>query len=275
MPELAVADPNAETLPSDDSSAPTSAASDPLVGRTLGHFRLGPRLGRGGMGAVYRAWDASLEREVAVKVLMGESESAQVRFLREARVQAKLRHPNVVPIHFVGSQDAVSFLVMDVVDGDSLAGILAREGVLSESRALDVADAIAAALDAGSAAGLVHRDVKPSNILVERDGRVLLADFGLAKTIDNAPIAREDAPSRASGVLTHVGAILGTPAYLAPEQARGEAVDFRADMYSLGVTSASSRSSPSMVTASCTRTRLARRVWSRAARLARLGGTRG
>ena len=241
MPELAVADPNAETLPSDDSSPP-STASDALIGRTLGHFRVGPRLGRGGMGAVYRAWDASLEREVAVKVLIGESESAQARFLREARVQAKLRHPNVVPIHFVGQEGDVSFLVMDVVDGESLAGILAREGVLSESRALDVADAIAAALDAGSAAGLVHRDVKPSNILVERDGRVMLADFGLAKVVnvsrsvgDHAPIARESGSVNASA-LTHAGAILGTPAYLAPEQARGESVDFRADMYSLGVT---------------------------------------
>jgi len=244
VPELAVADPNAETLPSDDSSPP-STASDALVGRTLGHFRVGARLGRGGMGAVYRAWDASLEREVAVKVLIGEvagserrrdgDASAQARFLREARVQAKLRHPNVVPIHFVGQEGDVSFLVMDVVDGESLAGVLAREGVLGESRALDVADAIAAALDAGSAAGLVHRDVKPSNILVQRDGRVMLADFGLAKTIDHAPIAREGGASESSA-LTHAGSILGTPAYLAPEQARGEPVDFRADMYSLGVT---------------------------------------
>ncbi|HEY1957887.1 MAG TPA: protein kinase [Polyangiaceae bacterium] len=236
MPELAVADPHAETLPSDPLDSATRERDEPdaLVGRTLGHFRVDARVGRGGMGAVYRAWDASLERAVALKVLIGESAAARDRFLREARVQAKLRHPNVVPIHYVGEDGGVSFLVMDIVEGESLSGVLAREGVLSESRALDVADAIAAALDAGSAAGLVHRDVKPSNILVDRDGRIMLADFGLAKTIDHAPIARDGAAP--SGALTHAGAILGTPAYLAPEQARGDAVDFRADVYSLGVT---------------------------------------
>ena len=238
MPELAVADPHAETLPSDPASA-ERAGDHALVGRTLGHFRLDAPLGRGGMGAVYRAWDASLEREVAVKVLVGESDAARERFLREARVQGKLRHPNVVPIHFVGQEGDVSFLVMDIVEGETLAGVLAREGALAESRALDVADAIAAALEAGSAAGIVHRDVKPSNVLVHRDGtagtRVMLADFGLAKTVDHAPIAGDGASSSGTA-LTHAGAIVGTPAYLAPEQARGENVDLRADMYSLGVT---------------------------------------
>jgi uncharacterized RDD family membrane protein YckC/predicted Ser/Thr protein kinase len=231
------ADPHADTLPSDPASAREEDRDD-LVGQTLGHFRAGERLGRGGMGAVYRAWDASLERDVALKVLLAASDSARERFLREARVQAKLRHPNVVPIHFVGQQGDVSFLVMDVIDGESLADMLARQGTLSEARALDVADAIASALAAGSDAGLVHRDVKPSNILIDKEGRILLADFGLAKTVSlDGPSSAEttDAPEK-SGTLTRAGAILGTPAYLAPEQARGEAVDFRADMYSLGVT---------------------------------------
>jgi uncharacterized RDD family membrane protein YckC len=241
----AAADPHARTLPSVPPAS--SDAPDAIVGRTLGHFRVTARLGRGGMGAVYRAWDASLEREVAVKVLLGASDDARERFLREARVQAKLRHPNVVPIHFVGQEGDVSFLVMDVVDGESLADRLAREGTLPEAQALDVAAAIAAALAAGSDVGLVHRDVKPSNILFDRGeraagetapGRVMLADFGLAKTIHHAPTAGAPPPASplASGQLTHAGAILGTPAYLAPEQARGEPVDFRADMYSLGVT---------------------------------------
>ncbi len=236
-----LADPHAETLPSDPATARDREARDELIGRTLGHFRIDARLGRGGMGAVYRGWDASLEREVAVKVLLGASDASRERFLREARVQAKLRHPNVVPIHFVGQAEeerkSVSFLVMDVVDGESLADLLAREGSLSEARALDVADAIASALEAGSSAGLVHRDVKPSNILVDKQGRVMLADFGLAKNVAFGDEGEASAPTQ-SGMqnLTHAGAILGTPAYLAPEQARGEAVDFRADMYSLGVT---------------------------------------
>jgi eukaryotic-like serine/threonine-protein kinase len=256
-----LADPHAETLPSDPATARDREARDELIGRTLGHFRIDARLGRGGMGAVYRGWDASLEREVAVKVLLGASEASRERFLREARVQAKLRHPNVVPIHFVGQAEdfgaerrspsegelegheplerrCVSFLVMDVVDGESLADLLAREGSLTEARALDVADAIASALEAGSSAGLVHRDVKPSNILVDKTGRVMLADFGLAKNVALDGEVEPHAAPTVSGTqnLTHAGAILGTPAYLAPEQARGEAVDFRADMYSLGVT---------------------------------------
>ena len=231
------ADPHADTLPSDPASS-RSEEGDDLIGQTLGHFRVDARLGRGGMGAVYRAWDASLEREVALKVLLAASDSARERFLREARVQAKLKHPNVVPIHFVGQQGDVSFLVMDVIEGESLSDVLARQGVLGEARALDVADAIASALAAGSDAGLVHRDVKPSNILIDKSGRILLADFGLAKTVTlDGPIGAPptDAPEK-SGTLTRAGAILGTPAYLAPEQARGDAVDFRADMYALGVT---------------------------------------
>ncbi len=251
-PKSEEVDPTGATLPSD--AASRSAPNAPnLVGRTLGHFRVDAPLGKGGMGAVYRAWDTSLEREVALKVVLGVSDeagAARERFLREARVQAKLRHPNVVPIHFVGEHDGVTFLVMDLVEGESLSDVLAREAVLDEGRALDVADAIAAALEAGKEGGLVHRDMKPSNILIDRHARVMLADFGLAKTVVAAHEARETAaPSVRAGAtarespatptssgLTHAGAVVGTPAYLAPEQARGEPVDFRADMYSLGVT---------------------------------------
>jgi uncharacterized RDD family membrane protein YckC len=127
---------------------------------------------------------------------------------------------------------------MDVIEGETLSDVLARVGALGETNALDVADAIASALAAGSDAGLVHRDVKPSNILIDKSGRILLADFGLAKTValdGNVSAPATDAPEK-SGTLTRAGAILGTPTYLAPEQARGDAVDFRADMYSLGVT---------------------------------------
>jgi len=195
------------------------------------------------MGAVYRAWDLSLDRPVALKVLLHDSPTARARFVREARAQARLRHPNVVPIHFVDDGGGVAFFVMEVVEGESLAAVIDR-GPLAPDAALDIADVVAQALEAGHAQGLVHRDVKPSNILIERGGRVLLADFGLAKDVrsrdSDVPPAlgsRERASGRpADAAITRVGSIVGTPAYLSPEQAAGQPVDFRSDIYALGVT---------------------------------------
>lgn len=233
-------DPRADTIPSDaalTTPAPGSGVVDPLIGHMLGHFRVDALIGRGGMGTVYRAWDTSLLRPVALKVLLSDSATARSRFLREARSQAQLRHPNVVPIHYVGESEGTVFLVMDLVEGESLTDVIRREGRLASERALDIVDAVASALAAGHAAGLIHRDVKPSNILIERSGRALLADFGLAKGIAAAELAADpDAPpvSRGGAGLTRAGSIVGTPAYLAPEQASGGAVDHRADMYALG-----------------------------------------
>jgi uncharacterized RDD family membrane protein YckC len=233
-------DSRADTLPSDGALTtppPSAQADDPLLGRMLGHFRIDALIGRGGMGAVYRAWDVSLLRPVALKVLLSDSTSARNRFLREARSQAQLRHPNVVPIHYVGESEGTVFLVMDLVEGESLNDLIRREGRVAPERALDIVDAVATALAAGHAAGLIHRDVKPSNILLERSGRALLADFGLAKDIAAADIAEGAEPgptSLRSAGLTRAGAIVGTPAYLAPEQAAGGQVDHRADMYALG-----------------------------------------
>jgi len=234
-------DSRADTLPSDGAfTAPAAPAQsiDPLLGRMLGHFRVDALIGHGGMGAVYRAWDTSLLRPVALKVLLTDSVNARNRFLREARSQAQLRHPNVVPIHYVGESEGVVFLVMDLVEGESLNDAIRREGRIAAERALDIVDAVASALAAGHQAGLIHRDVKPSNILLERSGRALLADFGLAKDIatpEPAPVEIDGpAPSLRNTALTRVGAIVGTPAYLAPEQATGGHVDHRADMYALG-----------------------------------------
>ncbi|MBK8256019.1 MAG: protein kinase [Polyangiaceae bacterium] len=244
-------DPRADTIPSDGAASqvtPTPAPfeNDPLLGSMLGHFRVDALIGRGGMGAVYRAWDTSLLRPVALKVLLSDSVTARTRFLREARSQAQLRHPNVVPIHYVGESEGIVFLVMDLVEGESLNDLIRRDGRVAPDRALDIVDAVASALAAGHAAGLIHRDVKPSNILLERSGRALLADFGLAKDIaaleiveaqgaPNAAGASVDAPvSIRSAALTRAGSIVGTPAYLAPEQAAGGVVDHRADMYALG-----------------------------------------
>ncbi len=264
-------DPDAATLPSDASPGAPVAISiredgDPLLGRMLGHFRVDAPLGRGGMGAVYRAWDTSLERAVALKTLLLHTPGARARFLREARAQAKLRHPHVVPIHFVGEEadvpgvGTVSYLVMDLVEGESLAAILRRAKRLDERRALDVVESIADALEAAHRNGLIHRDVKPSNVLVEPSGRVLLADFGLARDVHAAADIDEPPPSAPSdpttpspptgsaeravksrvlsptAAMTAAGAIVGTPTYLAPEQAAGDVVDHRADMYALGVT---------------------------------------
>ncbi len=233
-------DPRADTIPSDASrSAPEGAADsgDGLIGRALGHFRVDALIGRGGMGSVYRAWDLSLLRPVALKVLLADSAAARTRFLREARSQAQLRHPNVVPIHHVGEAEGVVFLVMDLVEGESLADVIRREGRLATERSLDIVDAVASALSAGQKAGLIHRDVKPSNILLEKSGRALLADFGLAKdvaAIDTVTEPEMAPQSSRNTALTRAGSIVGTPAYLAPEQAAGGVVDHRADMYALG-----------------------------------------
>jgi serine/threonine protein kinase len=240
--------PNDETTKADTEAgvrteedlATTREEIDPLIGALLGAYRIDEVLGRGGMGVVYRAFDVRLDRAVAVKVMRFANPQARARFQREARAQAGLGHRNVVPVHVVGEHAGLSFIVMDLVNGQTLKQALDRDGTLTERRALEVADAIAAALEAAKARGLIHRDVKPSNVLLESDGHVLLTDFGLAKQVleneDESDMTDEAPVSAMPRSLTQTGSVLGTPAYLAPEQARGEKVDHRADMYALGVT---------------------------------------
>lgn len=218
-------------------SAEEQARPDPLIGRQLAHFRIDAPLGRGGMGAVYRGWDTALERPVAIKVLTVSHPQARIRFLREARAQARVRHPNVVPIHFVGEDGETVFLSMDLVEGESVADRL-DAGRIPVDDALDMVDAVARALAEGADNGLIHRDVKPSNVLCAKDGRVLLADFGLAKTVgsrDDVDADGRPAPDGADN-LTQRGVLVGTPAYMAPEQTGPGPIDHRADMYALGVT---------------------------------------
>lgn len=192
------------------------------------------------MGAVYRAFDLSLERPVALKTVLLDNAQTRMLFMREARAQAKLRHANVVPVHYIGEHEGLTYLVMDLVDGESLAATLEREGKVAEARALEIIDAVAAALESAHAQGLVHRDVKPSNVLVEPNGRVLLADFGLAKVVGGA--AGDDGisiPLHGGPLVsqTSTKGAIGTPAYIAPELTSGQGkVDHRADIYSLGVT---------------------------------------
>lgn len=220
-------------------AAAASATVDSLLGRNIGHFRVDSVLGQGGMGAVYRAFDLSLERPVALKTVLFDSAQTRALFIREARAQAKLRHANVVPVHFIGDHEGLTYLVMELVEGESLAAKVERDGAFPEARALEIIDGVAAALESAHAQGLIHRDVKPSNVLVEPSGRVLLADFGLAKVVGSGGPGDESATAVAShlGSQTNTKGAIGTPAYIAPELTSGRGkVDHRADIYSLGVT---------------------------------------
>lgn len=185
-------------------------------------------LGRGGMGAVYRATDRRLRREVAIKVLppaLGYSEEARARFVREARIAAGLSHPNIVSIHDVGEADELVWFVMALVEGESLAARVEREGALPISLVRRVLEEVAQALGYAHARGVVHRDIKPDNVLLDRaTGRAMVTDFGIAI-----------GGSGEEEGLTGAGELLGTARYMAPEQALGELVDARADQYALGL----------------------------------------
>jgi serine/threonine protein kinase len=197
----------------------------PGLGEVFGGYTIESSLGRGGMGAVYLATHAQLDRKVALKVIAPElahDEEFRVRFLRETRLAASLEHPNVIPIYDAGEVDGVLYLAMRYIAGPSLRTLLREGGALSVEQTLAIARQIGDALDAAHAAGLVHRDVKPANVLLsEPDGRAFLCDFGLARRSD-------------SEGLTQTGSFLGTVDYAAPEQIEGRPVDGRADVYSLG-----------------------------------------
>ena len=199
----------------------------PDVGSTLGQYRLTDVLGRGGMGVVYRAEDLRLERNVALKLLSsGLSDDARFRrrFLRESRLAASTEHPGIVPIYDAGEIDGLLYIAMRYVEGSDLARLLGAEGALDPKRAVALVAQLAAALDAAHEHGLVHRDVKPSNALISSNGAqesVYLVDFGITEDMQS------------SERLTDTG-VVGTGAYLAPERIRGESVDGRADVYSLG-----------------------------------------
>jgi serine/threonine-protein kinase len=196
-----------------------------LEGRILdGRYQLSSLLGVGGMAKVYLATDRVLQRKVAVKVLSpphAQDPSFVERFRREARAAARLSHPNVVAVFDSGSEGELHYLVMEYVPGESLAELLARQGRLAPRRAAELAIQVCTALAAAHAQGLVHRDVKPANVLVARDGRVKVTDFGIVK-------------AAAADTLTGSGMVLGTAAYLSPEQAQGGPVDARSDLYGLG-----------------------------------------
>ncbi|HLY09661.1 MAG TPA: serine/threonine-protein kinase [Planctomycetota bacterium] len=198
-----------------------------LENRLLGHCKLLRKLGQGGMGAVWLARHQTLEKDVAVKVLpsgFASDKDALGRFLREARSAARLEHPNVVQVLDAGSEDGIHFIVMQLVDGTDLEKLLKKKGRFQVADSLAIAKRVALALGAAHDLGIVHRDIKPANIMLTKAGRIMVTDFGLAREV-------------AGGAsITNSQEAIGTPQYIAPEQARGEAVDGRSDLYSLGGT---------------------------------------
>ena len=208
---------------------------DPWIGCTLAsQFQIIERLGAGGMGAVYLANQLGVDRRVVIKVMLpelSERTDSVERFTREAKAVARLNHPNIVQIHVFGqSDDGALFLAMEYVDGRSLTQVIGERGALAQSRALRITDQILSALGQAHVAGVVHRDLKPDNIMLcEQQGSrdfVKILDFGIAKMVGDA------APN---ATLTQQGIVTGTPRYMSPEQARAVALDARSDIYTLGI----------------------------------------
>ncbi|MGH9744896.1 MAG: protein kinase domain-containing protein [Candidatus Acidiferrales bacterium] len=205
-----------------------------LVGRTLAHYRIHAAIGAGGMGEVYRATDTKLGRDVALKLLptdvAGDPERF-ARFQREARAVAALNHPNVVTLYSVEESDGVHFLTMELIEGQPLDRLIPAKGLPVE-RIVEIAGALAEALAAAHEKGIVHRDLKPANVMVTTEGRVKVLDFGLAKDVG---AETSDGATQTSAGLTQAGIVMGTPAYMSPEQVSGRMLDHRTDIFSLGV----------------------------------------
>ena len=210
-----------------------------MIGRTISHYEILDKLGEGGMGVVYRARDKHLDRTVAIKIVHPDaaaSRQRRERFAREARAASALNHSHIVTIHDIDRDSSegsdCDFIVMEYVDGTSLDRFLEKK-LLPIPETLDYAVQIASALAAAHAAGIVHRDVKPANVMLSKSGEVKLVDFGLAKLTE--PQSGDDAtPTVSAGLRTEQGTVLGTPSYMSPEQAEGRPVDGRSDVFSFG-----------------------------------------
>jgi serine/threonine protein kinase len=207
-----------------------------MIGKTLGHYQIANQLGKGGMGEVYQAKDQVLGREVAIKVLPEEfarDADRVARFQREAKVLASLNHPNIASIHGLEESGGTKFLVLELVEGNTLADRI-KAGPMPVEESLKLALQIAEALEAAHEKGVIHRDLKPANIKVTLDGNVKVLDFGLAKAFEgNQEVNLSNSPTL-SDAATRQGVILGTAAYMSPEQARGKGVDKRADIWAFG-----------------------------------------
>jgi predicted esterase/predicted Ser/Thr protein kinase len=206
-----------------------------VEGQQLSHYTIVSKIGEGGMGAVYRAIDSRLNRTVAIKVLppaAGADPDRQRRFVQEAQSASALNHPNIVHIYDIDTAGEVTFIAMEFVDGRPLDALI-DESPVPMPLALEYAIQATGALAAAHQAGIIHRDVKPGNILVNRSGQVKVLDFGLAKLM-RSPASETFAPTRIGTPVTSAGVVVGTPAYMAPEQADGQLVDARADVFAFG-----------------------------------------
>jgi serine/threonine protein kinase len=204
-------------------------------GAGLGPYEILAPLGAGGMGEVYRARDKKLDRDVAIKVLpdsVASDPDSLARFEREAKAVAALSHPNILSIFDFGTQDGVSYAVMELLEGETLRGKL-DAGPIPQRQAVDYAMQIAKGLSAAHEKGIVHRDLKPENLFVSKDGHLKILDFGLAKRVEQVPPGKETSAPTASGH-TQPGTVMGTVGYMSPEQVRGLPVDHRSDIFSFG-----------------------------------------
>ncbi|HMR75303.1 MAG TPA: serine/threonine-protein kinase, partial [Polyangiaceae bacterium] len=219
-----------KTTTSAEASSPTSV---PVAGGAeatmvlAGRYELLALVGAGGMGSVYRARDRELDEIVALKMLNAEligSEAMLERFRREVKLARRIAHPNVARVHDIGEHAGQRFLTMEFIAGQSLGTKLGREPRLSLGRAVSLALGICAGVSAAHAAGVVHRDLKPDNVMLKDDGQPVVTDFGIARSVQQHDVKQ-----------TALGAVVGTPAYMAPEQVEGSSVDERTDVYALGV----------------------------------------
>src|SRR5262252_7301408 len=204
---------------------------------SISHYRIISRIGAGGMGEVYLVEDTSLERKVALKLLPTEFTKDQDRvrrFIQEAKAASALNHPNIITIHEIGQHADAHYIATEFIDGSTLRQHMAGES-LSVIDALELITQVKSALVAAHEAGIVHRDIKPENIMVRRDGIVKVLDFGLAKLTERSTGEVDEDAATLAKITTEPGAVMGTPQYMSPEQARAQKIDGRTDIFSLGV----------------------------------------